>query len=125
MPTYTREPITEYLEVDLETETWRCRRCDHEIGPARESYKRGLLLHDRDPREVYPAKIDAEYSYAPDPEWCRLVECCCPGCGTQVEVEYLPPGHPITHDVELDVDALKERQLRLRARDAAATGEEA
>jgi acetone carboxylase gamma subunit len=27
-----------------------------------------------------------------------------------VEVEYLPPGHPITHDMELDIDALKRRQ---------------
>lgn len=114
-PTYAREPITEYLEIDLDTETWRCRRCDHEIGPARESYKRGLLLYDRDPREIHPAKIDAPYSYAPDPEWCRMVECCCPGCGTQVEVEYLPPGHPITNDIEIDVDALRERQLTMRA----------
>jgi acetone carboxylase gamma subunit len=28
-----------------------------------------------------------------------------------VEVEYLPPGHPITHDIELDVDRLKSRYL--------------
>jgi len=35
----------------------------------------------------------------------------CPGCGTQVETEYLPPGHPITHDIEIDVEQLKE-QLR-------------
>jgi len=112
--TYDREVITEYLEIDLDSETWRCRRCDHEIGPARDAYKRGLLLYDRDPREIYEAKIDKEYSYAPDPEWCRIVECCCPGCGTQVEVEYLPPGHPISNDIELDIDALKARQLRAR-----------
>ncbi|TMC85636.1 MAG: acetophenone carboxylase, partial [Chloroflexi bacterium] len=30
-------------------------------------------------------------------------------CGTQVETEYLPPGHPITHDLELDIDSLKAR----------------
>jgi hypothetical protein len=22
-------------------------------------------------------------------------------------VEYLPPGHPITHDIDIDIDALK------------------
>ena len=33
----------------------------------------------------------------------------CPGCGTQVETEYLPPGHPITEDIELDIPRLKER----------------
>jgi acetone carboxylase gamma subunit len=109
-----REPITEYLEIDLETERWHCRRCGHEIGSAREDYKRGLLLYDRDPRDIYQAKIDAEYSHAPDPEWCRIVEFYCPGCATQVEVEYLPPGHPLTHDLQLDIDELRARQLRRR-----------
>jgi acetone carboxylase gamma subunit len=27
------------------------------------------------------------------------------------EVEYLPPGHPPTHDIELDIDALKAKHL--------------
>jgi acetone carboxylase gamma subunit len=26
-----------------------------------------------------------------------------------IEVEALPPGHPITHDIELDMDALKTK----------------
>jgi acetophenone carboxylase len=26
-----------------------------------------------------------------------------------LEVEYLPPGHPPTHDIELDIDDLKRR----------------
>ena len=120
----TRETITEYLEIDLETESWHCRVCDHRIGSAREDYKRGLLLHDRDPREVFEARIAAEYSYAPDPAWCRLVEYYCPGCATQVEVEYAPPGHPLLRDIEIDVDALKERQVRLRKADAAAAGDD-
>jgi acetophenone carboxylase len=110
-----REVITEYLEIDLETERWHCRRCGRDIAGARENYKRGLLLHDRDPREIYQARIDAEYSHAPDPEWCRIVEYYCPGCATQVEVEYLPPGHPLTYDMQLDIDALKERHVRNRS----------
>jgi acetophenone carboxylase len=104
-----REVITEYLEIDLETERWHCRRCGHDIASAREDYKRGLLLYDRDPTEIYQARIDAEYSHAPDPRWCRIVEFYCPGCATQVEVEYLPPGHPLTHDMQIDVDALRTR----------------
>lgn len=116
--TLGREIITEYLEVDLASETWRCRRCDRDLGSARENYKRGLLLYDRDPTDIYAPKFDGEYSHAPDPTWCRIVEYCCPGCGTQVETEYLPPGHPLTHDIELDVDALKERHVRLREESA-------
>lgn len=102
-----RRIVTEYLEIELERELWRCRRCDHEIGPARENYKRGLLLCDRDPRDVHPPGIEAEATFAPDPRWCRIVEYYCPGCGVQVEAEYLPPGHPLTHDIEIDIDALK------------------
>ena len=29
--------------------------------------------------------------------------------GRQVETEYLPPGHPITVDIEVDIDSLKQR----------------
>jgi acetone carboxylase gamma subunit len=123
--TYENEPITEYLEIDLNQERWLCRVCNKDLGCARDDYKRGLLLHDRDPRTVYEARIDGEYSYAPDPNWCRIVEYYCPGCATQVEAEYLPPGHPLTRDIELDIDALKERQVRLRALNAAASEEEA
>ena len=39
----------------------------------------------------------------------RIVEFHCPGCFTQIETEYLPPGHPITHDIEIDLDRLRER----------------
>jgi acetone carboxylase gamma subunit len=38
-----------------------------------------------------------------------FVEFYCPGCGTMVENELLPPGYPPTHDIELDIDALKAR----------------
>lgn len=104
--------VTEYLEIDLEKERWRCRRCKHEIGPARDNYKRGLLVYDRDPKEIHRPIIDPtkyRYTFAPDSKWCRILEYYCPGCGAQVETEYLPPGHPPTHDIELDIDDLKRR----------------
>lgn len=107
-----RVAITEYLEVDLKTERWHCRRCDHDIEHARNNYKEGLMVAERDPREVHRPLIDEtryEFNYGPDPEWCRLIEFYCPTCATLMEVEYLPPGHPLTHDIELDVDAMKAR----------------
>lgn len=105
--------ITEYLDVDLGTEKWSCHRCEAEIGPASESYKKGCLVHERDPASLYPPTAERDvsaYSVAPDPEWCRVIEYYCPGCGTMMEVEYLPPGHPITHDIEIDLDRLREKQ---------------
>ncbi|MCC6222862.1 MAG: acetophenone carboxylase [Thermoleophilia bacterium] len=101
--------ITEYLDLDVESESWHCHRCDRHLGPASRSYKQGCLVHDRDPREIHRPLIEGEYTFAPDPDWVRILEFYCPGCGTQVEVEYLPPGHPVTHDIELDVPRLRER----------------
>ncbi len=104
--------VTEYLEIDIDSEQWRCRRCHHVLGPARDNYKRGLLVHDRDPKEIHRPIIDPNkyrFTFAPDSGWCRILEYYCPGCGVQVETEYLPPGHPPTHDIELDIDDLKRR----------------
>ena len=42
--------ITEYLRINLDTEMWECRRCGKVHGSARDNYKRGLLVYDRDPR---------------------------------------------------------------------------
>lgn len=101
--------FTEYLDLDLETELWTCHDCGHRLTAARASYKTGCLVAERDPREVHAPVIDGEYTFAPDSNWIRIVEFYCPGCGRQIETEYLPPGHPITHDIDVDIDALKAR----------------
>ena len=101
--------ITEYLDLDLETEMWCCHKCGTELIAARRSYKEGCLVYDRDPREIHRPVVEGEYTLAPNPLWCRILEFYCPKCGTMIEVEYLPPGHPITHDIELDVDKLKTK----------------
>ena len=119
-----RVPMTEYLEIDLDSERWLCRRCGHDLAPARRSYKEGTLVHDRDPREIHRPLLDParyEFTFAPDPAWCRILEFCCPSCGTMIEVEYLPPGHPPTFDMEIDVDALKAYWAG-RSTDAVPTG---
>lgn len=104
--------ITEYLRIDLERERWECRRCERDLGAARDNYKRGLLVRDRDPREVHRPLIDTSryaYSFAPDPAYTALLEYYCPGCGTLVETEYTVPGHPPVRDIELDIDSLKRK----------------
>lgn len=101
--------VTEYLDLELEHEQWICNRCNHVFGPAHENYKKGCLLYDRDPREIHAPLVEGKYSFSPDPLWVRIVEFYCPGCGTQIDTEYLPPGHPITHDIEIDIDSLKAR----------------
>ena len=53
--------------------------------------------------------LEGEFTFSPNPAWIRILEFYCPGCGVQIETEYLPPGHPITNTTELDLDALKKR----------------
>jgi acetone carboxylase gamma subunit len=105
-----RVPMTEYLVIDLDTERWACRVCDNDIWSAHENYKPGCLVYDRDPREVHQPIIDPsryEFTFSPDPVYCRILEFYCPGCGTQIETEYVPPGHPPTVDLLIDVAALR------------------
>ncbi|MGQ3676032.1 acetone carboxylase subunit gamma [Xanthobacter sp. TB0139] len=102
--------MTEYLRLDLDAEKWECRVCDHEIGDANRNYKEGLLVHDRNPQDIHPPIINPNtyrYSFAPDPEWVRILEYCCPKCGTQMEVEYATPGHPPLYDMQPDLDAMR------------------
>jgi acetone carboxylase, gamma subunit len=102
--------ITEYLLVDCVRERWLCQRCGRDLGPARDDYKKGCLVAERPLHEVHPPiASDQAFSFTPSPEYCRLIEFYCPGCGVMIENEYLPPGHPLTRDIELDVDALRAR----------------
>ena len=108
--TGVRVRITEYLDIALDSEEWHCNRCGHGLGPARESYKRGCLVRMRDPREVHPPMGPSEeFNFSFHPDWIRIVEFYCPGCGTLIENEYLPPGHPLTFDIQIDLEALKAK----------------
>lgn len=105
----TRIRFTEYLDLDLGLEQWHCNSCGQALISAHENYKKGCLVAQRDPREIHTPILEGDYSFAPDPDWARIVEFYCPACGRQIETEYLPPGHPITHDIELDVARLRQR----------------
>jgi|TARA_R110002073_G_scaffold85978_20_gene204310 acetophenone carboxylase len=108
--------ITEYLDIDLTKEVWCCNRCNHELIDARDNYKKGCLVTEQKMEEVHPPMVEGEtYSFMPDPDYCRLVEFYCPSCGTMLENEYLPPGHPLTHEIELDIDALKARHSKVES----------
>jgi acetone carboxylase gamma subunit len=108
--------ITEYLDIDLEKEMWCCNRCNSELYSARESYMKGCLVYDRPAAEVYGLPVEIAngevVSYAPDPNFVRILEFYCPNCGAMLEVQYLPAGHPMPHDIELDIDRLKEKYLK-------------
>lgn len=103
--------VTEGLDLVVATERWACNRCRHDLGPGDRNYKEGCLLAARHPREIHqPFRGDPEYSFTPDGNWYAIVEVYCPACATLLDTEYLPPGHPPTHDVQLDLEALRRRR---------------
>lgn len=102
--------ITENLDIDLTKVMWCCHNCSQAIIDARENYKKGLLIAERQLEEVHPSLVSGQkFSFTHDQKYCRLIEFYCPNCGIMVENEYLPPGHPLTHDIELDIDALNAK----------------
>lgn len=108
--------ITEYLAIDLDREMWLCRVCARDLIGARENYKRGCLVYERDPDEVYPPVLPAEeFHLGISDGYGIFVEFYCPGCGVMIENELLPEGHPVTQDFELDLDALKAKQQQEEA----------
>jgi acetone carboxylase gamma subunit len=106
---FERIRFTESLDLDMNDECWYCHSCNTRLISARENYKHGCLVAERSPREIHAPIITGEYTFAPDEKWVRIIEFYCPSCSRQIESEYLPPGHPITHDIELDLDSLRNR----------------
>lgn len=112
-----RVRITEYVDVDLTAERWCCNRCAQDLGPAAESYKRGCLVRERNPHDVHPpVGPNEEFTFSFDPQWVRIVEFYCPSCASMVDNEYLPPGHPLTWDIDLDIAKLKDKHLGVDVR---------
>jgi acetophenone carboxylase len=102
--------ITEYLDIDVGTEMWCCHVCARALVSARENYKCGCVVAERDPQEIYPPVFPTgDWQLTVAPGYGTFVEFYCPGCGTMVENELLPEGYPPTHDIEVDVDALKAK----------------
>jgi acetophenone carboxylase len=106
-----KRQITENLDIDLTGEMWCCHHCGAELISARDNYKKGCLVYERNPTEIYRPVVAGEYSLSPNPAWTAIVEFYCPQCGVIIESEMLPLGHPLTYDIELDIDALKAKYL--------------
>jgi len=86
--------ITEYLRIDLDAERWQCRRCEHDLVPPADNYKRGLLVHDRDPREIHRSILDSTCTVLRSLRiraGAASSSTIAPGAGTQVETSTCRP----------------------------------
>jgi acetone carboxylase gamma subunit len=114
-----RVRVTESLDIDLESEKWCCHSCGAAMKSAREPYMKGALVYETPANEIYGDAIklskDTTISYAPDPDFMRVIEFYCPACGALLSVQYLPPGHPIPVEIQLDIDQLKARHAEKKS----------
>jgi acetone carboxylase gamma subunit len=78
--------------------------CGHEFGDYRVNWKLNALIQvrktDDDFRQVFPE------DHGFDPEVCELREFICPGCGTLLEVDAVPPGYPVVFEFLPDLEVL-------------------
>lgn len=103
-------PIGEHLNI-VQKVTERVVKCDcgHEFGPYTENWKLSALIFVRNTEELieelYPGPK------ACDPNLQEIREFICPGCGTLLEVEAVPPGYPVTFDFLPDLEGFYEKVL--------------
>jgi acetone carboxylase gamma subunit len=103
-------PIGEHLQI-VQKGADRIVKCDcgHEFGPYTENWKLGALIYVRDTKET----LDELYPgwKSPEPTLQEIREFICPGCGTMLEVEAVPPGYPVTFDFLPDLEGFYEGVL--------------
>jgi acetone carboxylase, gamma subunit len=81
----------------------------YEFGDYRENWKLRARIFVRDTDEAY-REVYAEHSHA-DPEWMELREYYDPLDGSLLDVEAVPPGYPILHNFQPDLEAFYNEWL--------------
>ncbi len=83
--------------------------CGFEFGDYRENWKEQALVYVRNTaetiQEIYPNFMGA------DPAWQEYREYYCPSCGTQLEVETVPPWYPPVHSFIPDLETFYQEWL--------------
>ena len=104
-------PLSPHLYIVEKEDGSRVVKCDcgYEFGDYHQNWKMQALIYVRDSeeqmQEVYPPLMHS------DPEMVTLREYFCPGCKTQLEVEAVPPGHPVIFDFEPDLETFYREWL--------------
>ncbi|HLZ08537.1 MAG TPA: acetone carboxylase subunit gamma [Chloroflexota bacterium] len=84
-------------------------RAGHEFCDYRENWKLHALIFERTTdelvEEIYPRMMGA------DPKWMTLREYYCPASLTLLEIEAVPPGYPIVHTFQPDLEAFYSEWL--------------
>lgn len=96
-------PIHEHLFIvnqngSLVVKAW----CGQGLGDYRENWKLKTLIYVRDTEEKFAEVFLAPTTF--EPNVVEIREFYCPGCGNLLDVECVPPGHPIAFDFLPDLE---------------------
>ena len=84
-------------------------RAGFDFGDYRRNWKLSALIFERDSDElmdeIYPRLMGA------DPQWMTLREYYCPKSLTMLDVEAVPPGYPIVHTFQPDLEGFYREWL--------------
>jgi len=97
--------IHEYLELDVESNTIICRKCDEAICDGDENYKRHVALKQLDVQDLGPAFSPAEEILGVE-SGLELRRYACPNCGILLDHMVAKQDDDIIHDIEIDVEKL-------------------
>ncbi len=104
-------PLQPHLFIVQKPDGKRIIKCDcgHEFGDYRENWKLEARMFVRDTdralQEIYPPMMHC------DTEWMVMREFYCPGCLSLLEVEAVPPGYPVIHDFQPDIETFYREWL--------------
>lgn len=82
----------------------KCGKCSHSYGDYRVNWKLAASIHVRETAESIE-QVYRRGDFAPVEGWSEVREYSCPGCGTQLSVEVVPPGYPPIFEFLPDLDA--------------------
>lgn len=81
----------------------------YEFGDYRENWKLKARILVRNTHELYQ-EVYAEMTYG-DPQWMEMREFYDPLDGTLLDVEVVPPGYPVLHNFEPDLEGFYSKWL--------------
>lgn len=84
--------------------------CGAELGEWPGNWKMRCRIYIRDTREKLEAVYPPEHLTI-DPELVELREFICPGCGTLLDVDCVPPGYPVELDFVPDLETFYREWL--------------
>lgn len=93
--------VGDYLAI--EDGSYRCAKCDTDLGPVDDNLKAHLALREREVEDLGDLWIEPEMLLDEDIVFREFL---CPGCGTRLTTESCRRNDPVVNEIRLDPETL-------------------